>query len=227
MSRLIVVFDLDDTLYPERDFAHAGFEAAGRFAEERWGIAGLGDEMKRLFAAGHLGKLFGTALRTHLPEAGDEDVQALHRAYRNAEPTLSLFDDGAFALDHFGARGPIGLITDGTLAMQQRKVAGLAIAHRFQSIVFTDALGEGRAYFKPHPRSYEAMAAALGREGDRFAYVGDNPAKDFLAPNAMGWTSVQVVREGGIHDPHRRLPGGEPQHRISSLRELPGVLGTG
>ena len=30
MSGLVLVFDLDDTLYPERQFALSGFEAAGR-----------------------------------------------------------------------------------------------------------------------------------------------------------------------------------------------------
>jgi hypothetical protein len=32
MSDLVLVFDLDDTLYPEREFALSGFRAAGRWA---------------------------------------------------------------------------------------------------------------------------------------------------------------------------------------------------
>ena len=33
MSHLVLVFDLDDTLYPERQFALSGFQAAGRWAK--------------------------------------------------------------------------------------------------------------------------------------------------------------------------------------------------
>ena len=225
MSRLIVVFDMDDTLYAERDFAHAGFAAAGRWAETTLGIQGLGADMTRLFGEGQLGKLFATALAAKFPEHTAEHVRQLHEAYRHATPQLELFDDARFALDHYGARGPLGLITDGTLAMQQRKLAGLRIASHFAHVVFTDALGVGRQYFKPHPRAYEMTAAAIGRPGDRFAYIGDNPAKDFVAPNALGWTTVQVLRDGGIHDAGRVVAGGTPRHVVTSLRELPRVLG--
>jgi len=38
MSGLVLVFDLDDTLYPERQFALSGFTAAGRWAEAELGI---------------------------------------------------------------------------------------------------------------------------------------------------------------------------------------------
>lgn len=225
MSRLLVIFDLDDTLYPERAFAYAGFQAAGRWAEEHLRVAGLGDDMARLFDQGLLGKLFPTALKARMPAATADDVAGLHAAYRNAAPSLALFEDAAWALDHYGAKGPLGLITDGTHVMQQRKVSGLGIAHRFTEIVYTDALGEGRAYFKPHPRPFEVMAERLAKPGDRLAYIGDNPVKDFKAPNAMGWTSVQVLRDGGIHDASKRIDGGDPQHQIRSLRELPDVLG--
>ena len=42
MSKLCVVFDLDDTLYPERAFALSGFRAAGLFAAQKWQIDGPG-----------------------------------------------------------------------------------------------------------------------------------------------------------------------------------------
>lgn len=225
MSRLHVVFDLDDTLYPERTFAYAGFEEAGRWAETTLGVTGLGADMRQLFDQGYLGKLFPTALTSKMPEATAEHIAALHNAYRNARPRLNLFEDAQWALDHYGAKGPIGLITDGTLTMQQRKVEGLGIGHRFAEIIFTDSLGEGRAFFKPHPMSYEVMRDKLGRNGDRYVYIGDNPAKDFAAPNAMGWTTVQVHREGGIHDAKRVIEGGAPQHEIRSLQDLPDILG--
>ena len=58
MSGLVLVFDLDDTLYPERQFALSGFTAAGRWAAAELGIAGLAADMTRLLDGGHLGALF-------------------------------------------------------------------------------------------------------------------------------------------------------------------------
>ena len=119
---------------------------------------------------------------------------------------------------------PIGLITDGTHALQRNKVAALGIEPEFHTIVYTGALGKRREFHKPHPRAFEIMEAALGDDGHRLVYVGDNPAKDFIAPNLRGWLSVQIVRPNGIHDHMNIADGGEPHHRIHSLTELVDLL---
>ncbi len=225
VSRLRVVFDLDDTLYPERQFALCGFRACGDWARTEFGVEGVAEEMTRLLDVGMLGKLFTAVLQTHIPDHRPEHLQMLREVYRGAAAELTLFEDGAFALHHYGSKGPLGLITDGTQMVQRKKVAALAIEQHFHEIVYTDALGEDRAYFKPHPMAFERVAAAIGDPGDRFVYVGDNPAKDFLAPNALGWTTIQVVRDGGIHDAKKIVDGGTPQHQITSLTALPDILG--
>ena len=227
MPRLHVVFDLDDTLYPERQFALAGFRAAARWAEAEFGVIGLSEEMAGLLDVGMLGKLFATVLARHVPDHTPDHLQAFREAYRQCDrPELELFEDAVHALDHYQRLGPIGLITDGTLAVQTKKVRALGIEERFAKIVYTDALGADRAYFKPHRRPYETMSEALGHPSGRYVYVGDNPAKDFVAPNAMGWISVLVHRDHPrIHDVTHVAPGGAPQHTVRSLRELPGILG--
>lgn len=227
MSRPVVVFDLDDTLYPERQFALCGFRAAAAWAKAELGLDGLDADMVRLLDAGHLGKLFAMALEERMAgRHSPEHLKGLITAYRACEPELTLFEDALWALDHYAAGGPLGLITDGTHAMQLKKVRALALEPRFTKIVYTDLLGEDRTFAKPHPRSFEIMEVALADPGGRFAYVGDNPAKDFSAPNGRGWVTVQVVRDGGIHDAGRVVEGGTPQFKVSTLKDLPGALGT-
>lgn len=225
--RTIVVFDLDDTLYPEREFAISGFRATEAWAHGQIGVSmGLAQEMTRLLDEGHLGPLFAMALKTHYPQHTPEQLADLVRIWRDHPPDIQLFDDAAWALDHYAARGPLGLITDGTHGMQRRKVEALGIAPRFAEMVFTGALG-GRDFHKPHPLSYEKIEAALGAGEDRFVYVGDNPAKDFVVPNARGWVSVMVHRPGvpRTHSATAVAEAGAPQHTIQSLRQLPEVLG--
>lgn len=226
MTKLRMIFDLDDTLYPEREFALCGFRAAAQWAKATLDIDNLDADMVRLLDAGHLGRLFGMALEERLPgKRTAEHATALLAAYRNAEAVLQLFADAEWALQHYAAQGPLGLITDGTHAMQLKKVRALALEPRFRQIVYTDALGAGRTFAKPHARSFELIASLLPEPGCRFVYVGDNPAKDFVAPNALGWITVQVVRDGGIHDAQRVVPGGAAQHQVRALTELPSVLG--
>jgi putative hydrolase of the HAD superfamily len=44
---MLIVFDLDDTLYLERDFARSGFEAAGAWLYRQAGVPGLAEALRR------------------------------------------------------------------------------------------------------------------------------------------------------------------------------------
>jgi putative hydrolase of the HAD superfamily len=223
----VLVFDLDDTLYAERDFAISGFRAIERWADAELGASpGLADAMTQLLDAGHLGTLFKIVLQERHPGHTPEQFDRALSIYREHAPDIALFDDARWALEHYAAQGPLGLITDGTQAMQRSKVDALAIGSYFREMVFTGALG-GRAFHKPHPLSYERVEAALGGPDTRFVYVGDNPSKDFVTPNARGWTSIMVHRPGHarIHAAAETAEGGAPHHVVESLGALPQVLG--
>ncbi len=221
-----LVFDLDDTLYPERDYAIGGFKAAAAWACAELGVSVDVDAMTALLDDGHLGQLFPKVLRAARPDHSADDLRAFIRAYGQHTPSLFLFADAADALDHWQPRVNLGLITDGHAPTQQSKINALALAPRFRKIVLTGALGPDRAFHKPHPHAFEIMQATLTKvgAGDRFVYVGDNLAKDFIAPNTLGWTSVHIDRPAHrhhrIHKHTQAAAGGAPHETVSSLAEL-------
>jgi putative hydrolase of the HAD superfamily len=236
MTRLAIVLDLDDTLYPERQFAHGGFRAAARWAAETFALtpqaeATLLDDMIASLDRGTLGALFGETLRTHCPKVGDDDLNAFIRAYGRASPPLALFPDARRLLD--GPLGPCmcGLITDGHAPTQQKKITALDLDRPQWRNILTGALGPDRAFHKPHPRAFEMMAHNA-EPTTRFVYVGDNISKDFVAPNALGWTTVHIVRrdlasaEQRIHASALGDPpaGGAPRITIDTLDALAAVL---
>jgi putative hydrolase of the HAD superfamily len=223
MPKPVIVFDLDDTLYSERDFAISGFRACERWLEREHGVGDVAEEMTRLLDEGHMRQLFVKVLKDRLPHSTDEHLEAFIDVYRYHDPEIDLYPDAVWALEHFGSHGPLGLITDGQHEVQSSKVRALDIAHRFEHIVYTGALG-GRAFSKPHPLSYERMEQRLGGKGGTFVYVGDNPAKDFVTPNARGWISIQIVRPYRIHSYAKPAEGGHAQHTIETLTELPDIL---
>ncbi len=229
MTATHLIFDLDDTLYAERDYAIGGFRAASTWAKAKLGADIDVDRMLALLDDGHLGKLFATVLAEARPDHTTDDLAAFVRAYGGQTPDISLFPDAAEALAHWQPRRQLGLITDGHAKTQHAKIAALSLASRFGHIIATGALGPDRAFHKPHPHAFELMETALGKAGDRFVYVGDNLSKDFVAPNALGWTSIWIDRPS--HRPHRihKHPsapaGGEPHVVIHDLGELTRVLG--
>jgi putative hydrolase of the HAD superfamily len=230
MAALRLIFDLDDTLYPERSYAIGGFRAAATWASRELSVPDLTDDLTRLLDEGHLGRSFGIALAAVKPDHTPEHLKAMLKAYGAHTPDLALFDDAAHILDHYTTT-TLGLITDGHDKTQLAKVSALGIAPRFREVVYTGSLGPDRAFHKPHPRAFELMQAALRQSAsDRFVYVGDNPSKDFIAPNSLGWTTIMVDRPH--HRPHRIHPLGDPpaggaaHHTITTLLDLPDALAT-
>jgi putative hydrolase of the HAD superfamily len=228
MSTTHLIFDLDDTLYPERQWALSGFAAAGKFARDVWGLVGIADKLTALLDAGHLGAAFKLALADAKPDHSADDLKLLVKAFGAHTPRLTLFDDAARALDRLEGQS-LGLITDGHDRTQAKKVAALTLAPRFASLVYTGALGPDRAFHKPHPRAFEITEQTLRTSpADRFVYIGDNPAKDFVAPNAMGWRTILVdrpeYRATRIHKLVEPPAGGAPAAVITTLNDLDAVL---
>ncbi len=222
LAPVAIVFDLDDTLFVERDFVLSGFKAAARIAGSERGLADFERVCGKLFAAGHRGDVFDRALIALGIEADPAIVQNLVTAYRAHVPQLTLLPDALSALVRLAdAYVPVGLITDGPHAVQERKIEALRLVGLVQEIVCTDALG-GRDFWKPNPLAFELMMQRLPAAD--YVYVGDNPAKDFVAPNALGWLSVQVLRPDGDYAGRTTPAGGSADAQITSLLDLEAVV---
>lgn len=212
-----IVLDLDDTLYPEMDFVRAGFAAAAEVIASRVAAARAVKRMLVLQAAGQA-KVFAALLAEMGAADAEETERRMVAAYRSTRPALRLHDDAKRLLGRAAGRFKLGLISDGWLETQRNKIEGLGIASRFDAVILTDELG--RAYWKPHERAFREMAQRLACAEHELVYVADNPAKDFIAPNALGWTTIQIERADGIHRGRSSPPGGAAKQRVSSLDEL-------
>lgn len=209
-----IVFDLDDTLYLERDFAISGFRAVGLWLNRDDFAA----RCQELFDGGCRGDIFDRALQGSGLSA---PVEALVRVYRDHVPQIALCPDASRYLRVHGAR--VGLITDGPERMQRTKIAVLGLEAYCDAIIPT---GQWQGNFgKPHPRAFEMIAGQAA--GRRCVYVADNPAKDFITPNRMGWITVQILRPLRVHRGDPPDAAHAARHRIDSLDHLDGLLVAG
>src|SRR5213592_4647719 len=82
-----VVFDLDDTLYPESAYVRSGFRAVAEEAARRYGVSAdeAYSELERLFEDGVRGNTFDRWLSAR---GIDGDVADLMAAYRAHTPTI-------------------------------------------------------------------------------------------------------------------------------------------
>lgn len=219
---VVVVFDLDDTLYLERDFAVSGFAAAAEFLYRKTRIPGLAEICLELFAGGRRRDIFDEALRLLGVLPDPVLLAGLVETYRTHSPSIALAADAARYLDAHAADTPCALVTDGDVRTQEAKVRALGLDRRMGRVVLTGALGPGRG--KPHPAAFEIIEDWARPYGLPMAYVADNPAKDFVAPRARGWWTLQIDRPERVHRLSAPDAAHEAHAHIVSLDELGACL---
>jgi putative hydrolase of the HAD superfamily len=219
----LVVFDIDDTLYLEREYVFSGLRAVGEHARRLLGVPDLGDRALALFLDGRRGDLFDRALASLGMDPNSAVVEELVAVYRAHEPVIAMTEDAMAAVSRLRNTTRLACLTDGPIESQRAKARVLGLAALVSSVVFTADLGDG--YGKPHPRAFEQLERRFGTGGGRVAYVADNPSKDFTAPHALGWRTVRVRRPLSLHV--LADSGDDVDAELVDMDDLESVLGCG
>ncbi|MCL6472825.1 MAG: HAD-IA family hydrolase [Firmicutes bacterium] len=224
--RLGVVFDLDDTLYLERDYVQSGFKSVASLLQDRAGIDSeqAFESLWGFFEKGVRGNSFDLLFEVYPELSGQVKIEDLVQAYRAHEPIIEPIAgvvDLVYELRGRGCR--LGLLSDGPLKSQQAKLRALSLEDAFEPLVLTDAWG--RNFWKPHPRGYELFAKTWGFHPQEMVYIGDNPEKDFLCPNKLGWHTIRLKIKGQLRFAEEPVsPDYAPGLEASSFADLRELL---
>lgn len=225
MSKLrAIVFDLDDTLYPEYSYVRSGFCAVAQWVEKALGIPSSETftELLHLFLKGVRGNTFNRWLESR-GICSKDLVCRMVQVYRNHPPQIRPYPEVEIILTNLRRTYKLGIVTDGHMAVQQKKLESLSIRHLFDAIVFSDELG--RENWKPSHHPFKVVLERLGVSGFEAVYVGDNPQKDFLGAKQVGMRTIRVRCEEGLYS---SLEPPSPEHapnvEIKTLREIETAL---
>lgn len=213
---MIYIFDLDDTLYDERQYVESGFNAVAQYASKRWGLSCYEsfNQLVQLLDNQGRGRIFNDFLASHHIFT-QSAVNACINTYRLHQPTLTLPDAHLHLLKQLPA--PLYLVTDGHKIVQQNKVAALGIAPLFKRVFITHRFGICHA--KPSTYCFEKIKKAENCEWRDMVYIGDNPAKDFVNLNKLGMKTIRI--RTGVHRDVIATPGYDAHIHINTLTELP------
>jgi putative hydrolase of the HAD superfamily len=218
-----VVFDLDDTLYAERDYVRSGYRAAAEHLRRMMGtVRRYEDDLWQLFRTGQSAKVFNTLSNRLALRLTEQQISELVETYRNHIPTITPYSGIPDLLGRLHERYRLGLLSDGFLPAQKLKLEALKLERFFDEVLYTEQLG--RECWKPSPAGFSAIAERLGAPSEACAYVADNPAKDFVAPNALGWRTIQVLRPGQVHSAKTAPPEGLPGTILRAADQLLAAL---
>lgn len=205
----VVCFDLDDTLYKEIDFVESAYKEIA-ISEKR------PDLLPKMMDWQKNGE--NVFLQFNKAIGKETLISEYLKLYRNHYPTISLSDGVENTLNELKHRDiTLGLITDGRSISQRNKIKALGMNRWFdnENIIISE---ETQSEKTEEPNFRYFIKKYRGAE---FTYVGDNPKKDFIVPNRLGWKTVMLKNDGRNTHKQEAVPMENLPHIIiTSIEEL-------
>lgn len=217
-----IIFDLDNTLYPEKTYVESGFKEVAKYLSNKYdcNFDSLFSKIMDIFNEDGRGSVFDRLISDF---DFNEDVSTLVYIYRFHFPDISLYPESIPLLNSLKKDYKLALLTDGRAFVQKRKVEALNIEEYFDEIIFTDILGND--FWKPSVEPYKLALSLLNSEANESCYIGDDPYKDFKAPKQLGMKSIQVKMEEELdYWKKRGYERIESDYVVNNLNEILGVL---
>lgn len=183
------VFDLDDTLYKEVDFLKSGLLSVAARIKELYGKDISVDVMK-WYLKGEKDIFLKVCRILNLPNNVKESLLWYYRLHI---PDISLSEDTLDVLRWLqeSSQG-LAILTDGRSITQRAKLLQLGLGH------LPAYISEEYSSEKPETLRFECIMNA--HPASNYIYIGDNPKKDFFAPNKLGWQTIGLIAdERNIH----------------------------
>ena len=185
-----VVFDLDDTLYSEKNYVRSGYR---KIAQNYPEIENAEERLWNSFLKGEkaIDKVFDEA---SLDEKEKKNALNIYRAHM---PVIELYAGVSEMLSRIKDKGKkIGIITDGRPDGQKNKIKALKLD--VDQVIITDELG-GIQYRKPNKKAFELMQNRWKIAFNEMVYIGDNVTKDFIAPKELGMKVIYFKNADGLY----------------------------
>jgi len=183
---MVIVFDLDDTLYDEIDFLKSGFKEIAHYLKNNEYY----NFMMEVFESEGSGKVFDKLIDEF---SLDVNINKLIEIYRFHIPNIVLPNESLEILN-FAKEFKTALISDGHYITQTNKFYALELNKFIGYPIFTDFYQTKKPELKPYQ-----MVMDKYKDEEKFVYISDNPKKDFKAVSQLGWTGIRYKNPVGIY----------------------------
>ncbi|WP_276302480.1 HAD family hydrolase [Halorussus lipolyticus] len=234
-----VGFDLDGTLFDDRQYVAAGLASAAEALAEAEPVSEVHSEEDRApieFGDPEEGITDPETLEADLREAyfgrgvtertfdhvlAERDlptalVPRLVEAYHDTDTPLYPYPDARETLATLGDEYRLGLLTGGTNGRD--KLDRLGLTDYFDAVLVAPELDLTKREADP----FERLLDLLDADPSEAAFVGDRPEIDFAHPNDFGMTTIRVER--GPHADAEPTDRTTPDETVGRLADLPALL---
>lgn len=216
---LILIFDLDDTLYSEETFAISGFSAVAKYLSLTYAIP-IDNSLEILLKAleqGNRSTAFQILITANnLPK---KTLKKLITVYRKHKPEIELDSSSKRVLVQLSSIKKY-VVTDGNKLVQRSKIKALKLDDFLERSFITHNFGLSAS--KPSIYCFQKIRELEKVEWNELVYVGDNPNKDFVNLKPLGVTTVRILK--GRYAKVSKSEEFDAEFHINSMEELSKVL---
>lgn len=193
VNRSAVIFDLDDTLYSEKEYIRSGYKKVAEFLGE---IPKCYEKLWQAFNRSE--NAIDCVLKEERLYSEKLKTECLN-IYRSHAPQIHLYPGVEEMLKRLKDHGILtGIITDGRPYGQHAKIDALGIGMYMDCMIITDELG-GLEYRKPCVRAYQIICEKLDVPPESAVYIGDNIKKDFIGASKIGMDCIWFRNTDGLY----------------------------
>jgi len=187
-----IIFDLDNTLYDVEQYYLGAFKEIAKYLSKKYGLSKQ-EIYKRLVNRWREKTSMYPHLFNDLLDFFNlkNELENIIKIFNDYDGELKPYSDVIPTLNELKERNyKLGIITDGNVERQKRKIKLLGLDRFFDIIVFTKELDNP----KPSEIPFQRAIDKLGVKSQECFFVGDNPLIDFEGAKKVGMKTVRLLK---------------------------------
>lgn len=186
----VIVFDLDDTLFEEKDFVLSGFVAVATDIAKTVAIKKqlIFNYLLEQFYKKGRGKIFNAALQQFGLIDTPEEVARLVQLYRHHPANIAFYPGVKSLLKRLHKNFYLAIVTDGATETQTNKVKALRLQELVDYVVYCWEISAP----KPDTKGYAMALDYFNIPAKHAIIVGDHPINDIAAAKELGAWTIRV-----------------------------------
>ncbi len=188
---MIIVFDLDDTLYEEITYVKSGFRAVANYLSGKYSLSSdkIYSELYDVLEEKGRGSIFNEILNKY-NILSKREIKKCVTVYRKHQPNIKLTKVSINCINRFSDYSKY-IVTDGNKMVQSTKIRALNLEKYFRKCLVTHNYGIDKA--KPSTYVFHKILEWEKAKPTDLVYIGDDPKKDFINLKKEGFQTIRVL----------------------------------
>ena len=189
---MVLIFDLDDTLYNEMSYVKSGFNVVAFHLSYLFKIRqeAIFNKLLKVLKENGRGKVFNIVC-AHFKFNKKNLIKDLVNIYRSHKPCIKMKKEAIKVLKYYSGHSKY-IVTDGNYLVQKNKIKYLGVSNYFKKIYYTNIYGI--KHNKPSLHCFNKIKKLEKCDWSDLVYIGDNPHKDFINCNKKKILTIRLMQ---------------------------------